>query len=182
MAVHTRRELQFNQDECAYFLSLAIENENGCLIYDKNKTATGYANFAFGGGERYKQIIAIGHRAVYLWHKGAIPIGWDIDHMCHNEAVAKGECDGNLECPHRACVNPDHLRAVPHSENISAGSRMSYRNRTICNNGHDLELWARKYAKIDSRYKSGKVEVSYCKQCNNISQREVRKRKKMQNA
>ena len=182
MAMHNKNEVLFTEDHCAYGLMNSIEDEDGCWIYQKNKTSSGYAIFSYGGKEYKDRVFGIGHRIVYLWHKGAIPDGWDIDHICHNEAVSNGRCTGGYACKHRACINPEHLRAVPHSENIKAGSKMSYRNRTHCLSGHKLSKWARTYEKNDIRYKSGKATVSYCKLCNNESQRNTRRRKKMQNA
>lgn len=41
------------------------------------------------------------HRYSYKVHKGPIPEGHEIDHICQN----------------KLCVNPEHLRAVTHREN-----------------------------------------------------------------
>lgn len=47
------------------------------------------------------------HRVYYERHKGAIPDGWQIDHLCRNPP----------------CVNPDHLEAVTASTNQRRGSQ-----------------------------------------------------------
>lgn len=46
------------------------------------------------------------HRLHYELKKGKIPHGLHIDHLCRN----------------RKCVNPDHLEAVSHAENIRRGA------------------------------------------------------------
>ena len=45
------------------------------------------------------------HRAVYVVHKGPIPAGLVIDHLCRNPA----------------CVNPDHLEPVTPRTNLERG-------------------------------------------------------------
>ena len=78
------------------------------------------------------------HREAYIAAKGPIPDGYVIDHVCHNEAAARGECEGESKCLHRRCVNPEHLEAVTHQENTRRGLN-GYATRTHCKSGrHDI--------------------------------------------
>jgi hypothetical protein len=60
---------------------------------------------------------------VYRWlcehEHGSIPRGWTLDHACHTEAKAHGECAGGKTCKHRRCRELEHLEAMPHGENSS---------------------------------------------------------------
>lgn len=58
------------------------------------------------------------YRVVYENLVGKIPEGLELDHLCENPP----------------CVNPEHLEAVTHRENILR----HYRNRKYCRNGHKL--------------------------------------------
>lgn len=47
------------------------------------------------------------HRAVFEAHRGPIPTGLDLDHLCRV----------------RACVNPEHLEPVTRGENLRRGTQ-----------------------------------------------------------
>lgn len=53
--------------------------------------------------------VAFAHRVSYEWAKGPVPDGLELDHLCRVTA----------------CVNPDHLEAVTHSENELRKPRVS---------------------------------------------------------
>jgi hypothetical protein len=72
----------------------------GCWIWRMGVGGNGYG-YAYTNG---KMVLA--HRLSFLLHKGEIPDGLVIDHIC------------GLPC----CVNPDHLRAVTQRVNSISGN------------------------------------------------------------
>lgn len=71
-----------------------------------------YGDFSIGYN-RYRA-----HRLIYATHRGEIPKGAVIDHLCGNPA----------------CVNPDHLEPVSIQENTKRGRSF----KTHCTRGHPL--------------------------------------------
>lgn len=71
----------------------------------------GYGSY-WAAGRKHKA-----HRYSYERTYGAIPPGAHLDHICHDPKT----CDGGVECPHRACVNPDHLAITTHAANCRRG-------------------------------------------------------------
>jgi HNH endonuclease len=93
------------EGECWHFMGTITSGGYGLITdFDKNRMA---------------------HRVAYEMWVGPIPDGMDVDHICHNEAYAKGECLGGSGCLHRRCCNPDHLEAVTSGTNTRRGGSPS---------------------------------------------------------
>lgn len=131
------------QAEVTRFLRLITKTDTGCWIFQgEHSTRDGYPHHRPGPGQ--PQWVA--HKYSYRIHKGLIEDGYQIDHVCHTQAVAAGTCEGGDDCPHRKCVNPAHLEAITASENTFRQNHAN-RNKGECPKGHVLEgdnliVWA----------------------------------------
>jgi hypothetical protein len=97
----------------------------------------------------------LAHRFSYEYHRGEIPAGLHIDHLCRR----------------RMCINPWHLEPVTQRENnirSESPSAIAYRNNT-CTKGH-VRTGASTYVKHD-----GKLA---CRTCHNTAEAARRKRLK----
>jgi hypothetical protein len=79
-----------------------IDPVTGCWVWQLAVNGRGYGQ-ARVEGRRDRQFPA--HRVMYERHRGPIPAGLVIDHLCRN----------------RRCVNPAHLEPVTGIENIRRG-------------------------------------------------------------
>lgn len=77
-------------------LARSVAGPGGCLLWTGAKQRSGYGQLDVSGRR-----ISV-HRIAYEAFKGGIPEGLEIDHLCRV----------------RNCVNPHHLEAVPHIENL----------------------------------------------------------------
>ncbi len=80
------------------------------------------------------------HRLSYRLWVGPIPQGFEIDHLCRN----------------RRCVNPSHLEAVTHAENVRRAG-LERRGRTHCKYGHPFSHSALK--------RDGSYSHMVCREC-----------------
>lgn len=83
----------------------------GCWLWTGYRDKLGYGRLTIDGKT------AAAHRIVYEHHKGPIPSGLEIDHLCRVTS----------------CVNPDHLEAVTHLENMRRGLNAK---KAFCPQGH----------------------------------------------
>lgn len=93
-----------------------LVDDNGCWLYQGKIDSHGYA--------RYDDKLV--HRITYEDAFGPIPKGLEIDHLCRI----------------RRCINPEHLEAVTHAENVRRGisgqvNRARMLARTHCARGHE---------------------------------------------
>ena len=105
-----------------------VQKTDSCWIWTGSKR---YGYGFFGSNYEHRQA----HRFSWELHRGPIPEGLQIDHLCRNPS----------------CVNPEHLEPVTQRENIlrGVGATAKLAKQTHCKNGHPLSgdnLYLRKGA------------------------------------
>lgn len=120
-----------------------------CWLWQAAKSSAGYGLMWWEGKLEYV------HRVAYTQFIGFIEKGLDIDHLCRIPA----------------CVNPDHLEAVTHQENIKRGNAgMWGKSKTHCPSGHPYQG---SNLVIDN--KGGRR----CRSCHNTVNRKYKLRKQL---
>jgi HNH endonuclease len=79
-----------------------VIDANGCWIWVAAVSDTGYGCASL---QTYPRSYEQAHRTSWRIHRGPIPEGMDIDHLCRV----------------RACINPEHLEPVAHTVNVRRG-------------------------------------------------------------
>lgn len=92
---------------------------SGCWLWMGSGGGSNYGKMQFRGR------IVQAHRASYELHRGPIPVGFELDHLCRV----------------RACVNPAHLEPVTHAENARRSPLVgtNQRSKTHCPKGHPYD-------------------------------------------
>ncbi len=136
-----------------FWSKVSVGGPDECWLWTGGTSREGYPYFKLGGKTRYA------HRLAYVTEFGPIPL-MTVDHVCHNR---DGGCLGG-PCPHRRCVNPAHLEAVPQRLNVRRGRGRAAVNaaKTHCIRGHEFT------PENTMRQTRGRL----CRQCNRDYQRE----------
>lgn len=157
--------MKLSEIELNRFLNKINKQENGCWIWT-GATKTG--RIRNGKGEKYsvctlRRKNEQAHRVLFRHYKREIQQGLEIDHLCRNTL----------------CVNPDHLEAVTHSENVKRGTSWHkvakiQKDKTHCPQGHE-------YTKENTYMHNNQ---RHCRECvrNRAREYQARKRAKAKGA
>ena len=110
--------------------------DDGCIVWTAAKSrGYGQAHWLKGDGTKGT---GLAHRRVYEAVHGPLPKHIVLDHLCHDPETCQSP--NGSDCPHRACVNPDHLRPVTARENNLRSIAPPALNaaKTHCKNGHEF--------------------------------------------
>lgn len=140
--------------------------ENGCWEWMGNTAHNGY------GAVTVNKKPQRAHRFSYEYFRGPIPSGAILDHKCHPPTCLEGK-----NCPHRRCVNPEHLEISTIADNLKPdrSAPRGHYERTLlthCKRGHEFsEDNTRIY-----RYKN--KEIRSCRECERMHCRNHREEAK----
>ncbi|MEV6737864.1 HNH endonuclease [Streptomyces sp. NPDC051104] len=134
------------------FWSKTRVSNDGCWSWTAAKSI-GYGKISWEGKSRHAHIVA------YTVLVGPVPDGHVIDHECHHPS----NCAGGNTCPHRACVNPNHMVAKTSQANTSTG-RVSHAGsrKTHCPSGHPYD---------GRNVRIGSDGGRYCRECERLRSR-----------
>lgn len=104
-----------------------VNKTESCWLWTGRLNAGGYGVYSvwLGGGRKNGKVkVLFAHRVSWEIHRGDIPEGLVIDHLCRV----------------RNCVNPSHCEVVSSAENILRGVGAHAKNaiKTHCDHGHEF--------------------------------------------
>jgi hypothetical protein len=104
------------------FLARVALSDTGCWLWTGAIASSRLPYGRMPMGRRGEWVLA--HRYSHEIFNGPIPEGYDVDHLCRNPS----------------CVNPNHLEAVTHRENLLRGVGWAGLNarKQKCANGHEF--------------------------------------------
>ena len=120
-----------------------VKKTDNCWVWIAGKNSYGYGQISVNG-KMYST-----HRVSYTLFNGKIPDGLELDHLCQN----------------KSCVNPEHLEAVTHHENMKRCDLYTnnhQRIKTHCPKGHE-------YTKGNTYFRK-KTNYRKCRICNRINE------------
>lgn len=129
-------------DTDRFWAKVDRQGVDDCWPWTGAKIPEGYGHLRWDGR------VQGAHRVSYQIHVGPIPSGLEIDHLCRNPS----------------CVNPDHLRACTHAQNLESSQNVTAVNsrKTCC-------------PKCGGPYTMAKDGTRFCRPCKNAWNREYRK-------
>jgi len=120
---HVTRRMIRIRDEAAFW-AMGDLQPDGCLLWTGKMDAAGYGRM---GPALTGSVHA--HRSAWILVNGPIPPRMTVEHSCHSRTW----CLLGDSCPHRRCINPDHLGLLT----LGANCALQHRAVTLeCPQGH----------------------------------------------
>lgn len=132
-----------------FWVKVTRAGDDECWLWTGGTAGRGYGTFRVGSKMAYA------HRISYDLAFGPIADGLDIDHLCGTPP----------------CVNPRHLEAVTHRENVLRGDTVpaAHAGKTTCPKGHPYDLFNTYTPPRGGRQ---------CRQCKRAADRSFRERRR----
>lgn len=129
---HNRRRSGLPAEE-RFWAKVDRRGPDECWPWLASKNRFGYGMFDHGFAYSFARELLFGPLPVDPPEDGT---HWTVDHTCHDPET----CAGGATCPHRACVNPNHLEIVSARDNTLRGGAPAAVNarKTHCKRGHEF--------------------------------------------